>query len=419
MEFAISRRGRLAQPQPISYLMAQGVSGDCISLAAGLVDAGSLPTEGVAGCMSSFFAGRGRAGLQYGTTEGLVSLREKVRKRLSHADGLDVDSIPLERVMLSTGSQQMLYILTEIMVDPGDIVITAAPTYFVYLGTLETAGAQVLSVPIDEQGLRVEELAKLLGRIEHEGRAAKVKIIYTADYFQNPSGMSLSLDRRQELAALLGSFESMRPLIIEDAAYRELRFESDDTRSLWSIDGGRRVAYLGTFSKPFSPGLRTGFSVLPEGLIDPVRVVKGNHDFGSAGFNQHVIDCFIDEGLYDVHVEKLRALYAEKCGLMCKSLTQHLEGRAEWVRPKGGLYVWVRIPGLDTGMDSPLFKRCVANGVLYVPGIFAYSDRPSAPKDMMRLSFGPVSSEEIVEGVGRLAMSIEQVSSGCSGGFRP
>jgi len=410
VDFPISQKGRRAHTQPISYLMAQGLAGESISLAAGLVDAETLPAEEVTRCAAAMLAQRGRESLQYGTTEGLLSLREKVRERLCRADGVDADDIPVDRVFLSTGSQQMLYILTELMVDPGDIVITPAPTYFVYLGTLETAGADVRPVETDGEGMRPEAFGGLLEEIEAEGKAGKVKIVYTASYFQNPSGVSLSPARRKELVETLNSLTTARPLVIEDAAYRELRFEGGDTPSLWSFAGGRGVAYLGTFSKPFSPGLRTGFAVLPEEILEQVRVIKGNHDFGSANFSQHVVDRFLEEGLYDRHVRKLRAAYAEKCGLMCECLERELGERAEWLRPGGGLYVWVRVPGLDTGLESALFKRCVANGVIYVPGAFAYPAGRAAPKDRMRLSFGPASKADIREGVSRLAKSITEVS---------
>lgn len=405
----MSDKGRRARPQPIGYLMAAGVAGESISLAAGLVDAETLPTAEVASCIAGMLERRGRPSLQYGTTEGLLSLREKVRRRLCRADGKDPESIPLERVLLSTGSQQMLYILTELMVDPGDIVITPAPSYFVYLGTLETAGAHVRSVEIDEDGMRIDALEDLLAKIEAEGDAARVKIVYLTTYFQNPSGISLSPERRRQLLETLKSHDGMRPLVIEDAAYRELRFDGPDTPSVWSFDeGGAGVAHLGTFSKPFSPGLRTGFAVLPEELVEKVRIIKGNHDFGSANFNQHVVDCFLEEGLYDRHVEMLRAAYARKRTLMCECLESELGGRAEWVRPKGGLYVWVKLPGVETGMDSALFRRCLENGVMYVPGVFAFADAANAPKNWMRLSFGPASCDEVTEGVARLARSVGQ-----------
>ncbi|MHC4712448.1 MAG: aminotransferase-like domain-containing protein [Planctomycetota bacterium] len=411
MEFPLSSKGERAAPQPISYLMAQGVSGGCISLAAGLVDADSLPAEEVNDVVCRLVAGRGRIPLQYGTTEGLRSLREKVKGRLCRADGVSPADLPLERVLLSTGSQQMLYILTEILVDPGDIVITPAPTYFVYLGTLQTAGARVRGVPIDGEGMRVDALREALEEIEATGEADRVKLVYIASYFQNPSGVSLSVDRRKALVETVKSFKSMRPLIIEDAAYRELRFEGDDTRSIWSFDeGGERVAHLGTFSKPLSPGLRTGFAVIPEALIEKATIVKGNHDFGSANFSQHVIDLLVESGFYDRHVERLRETYRGKCDLMCECLQRGLGPAARWTKPGGGLYVWVDLGRVDTGMNGPFFRRCAENGVLYVPGEFAYPEGYAAPLGQMRLSFGPSSADDIREGVARLASSVEPVS---------
>ncbi len=390
--------------------MAQGVSGDRISLAAGLVDTDSLPAEEVQQCIRAFAATRGRIPLQYGTTEGLAGLREKVRARLCLAEGLPESHLPQERVLISTGSQQMLYILTELLVDPGDVVITPAPTYFVYLGTLETAGARVEGVETDGQGMRIDALAETLHRLEKEGLADRVKIIYVTSYFQNPSGASLAPERRRALVETVKSFDSMRPLVIEDTAYRELRFSDDDVPSVWSFDeGGERVAYLGTFSKPLAPGLRTGFAVLPRGLVEKVTIVKGNHDFGSANFSQHVIDFLIESGFYDRHVAMLRTMYRQKCDLMCECLDKELGGAASWSKPGGGLYVWVDMGDVDTGMDSPFFRRCLENGVLYVPGRFAYPKGFPAPKGRMRLSYGPTPADDIREGIARLAKGLAPV----------
>lgn len=410
MGFPFSKMGRRARVQPIGYLLSQGMSGDCISLAAGLVDFDTLPAEEVEEAVSGFFAARGRTPLQYGTTEGLTSLREKVRRRICEADGIDVEGVDLGRVMISSGSQQMLYILTELMVDAGDIVITPAPSYFVYLGVLETAGAEVHGIPIDEEGMRSDLLAERLGAIEREGRLERVKIVYMASYFQNPSGVTVSASRRKELLETIESFGSASPLVIEDAAYRELDFSGGDVKSMWGMDGGgRKVAYLGTFSKPFSPGLRTGFALLPEEIAQKAEIVKGNHDFGSANFSQHMVDYCMESGYYDRHVTKLRETYRRKCELMCRSLRGEFGDAARWRRPGGGLYVWVDVGEVETGMGGEFFKRCLESGVLYVPGEFCYGGMKGAEgagHGKMRLSFGPTCEEEIGEGVARLARAL-------------
>jgi 2-aminoadipate transaminase len=391
--------------------MSKAMAGDTISLAAGLVDSATLPAEEIAAVMPDFFRERGRLALQYGTNEGLESLRRKVLSRIEKADGVP-GGLDLGRVLLSTGSQQMLYILTEIMVDPGDIVITAAPSYFVYLGTLETAGAEIVGIPADENGMRVDLLAAAIERIVRAGKGASLKMIYVTTYYDNPTGASLSLDRRKALLETVESFDGIRPLVIEDAAYRDLGFAGKDVPSLWSFDERRdRVAYLGTFSKPFSPGLRTGYAVLPEELVEKVKIFKCGHDFGSASFSQQLIDFAIDRGIYDRNVAILRKTYAAKCRLMCGCLERELAGLAGWREPEGGLYVWLDFGDVDTGLDGAFFSECAREGVLYVPGEFCYPDRKNAPKGRMRLSFGPTSAADIEKGVARLSAALSARSS--------
>ena len=408
--FPFSAKARAARPQPIGELMARGNAADAISLAAGLVDSETLPVEEIAAAFQEFARERGRLALQYGTTEGLMSLRTKILARLERTDGPAARAVGVDRVILSTGSQQLLYMLTEIMVDPGDIVITAAPSYFVYLGTLENAGAEVVGVPIDGDGMRIDLLEEAIRGIVKSGRGHRLKIIYVTSYFQNPSGVSLSHGRRGQLLCVVKNCDAVRPLIIEDAAYRELAFDGTDTPSLWSCDeGGGRVAYLGTFSKPFSPGLRTGFGVLPAELMEKVRIIKCGHDFGSANFTQHLVDFAIERGIYDRNLRVLRKNYAAKCRAMCQSLRREMGGIAQWQEPLGGLYVWVDLPGIDTGPESEFFARCAREGVLYVPGEFCYSVKKSAPTSRIRLSFAPTPVRDIEEGVARLGRAARGV----------
>ena len=401
-DFALSHKALSAKPQPIGELMTKGIAGDTISLAAGFVAPETLPSEELAEVLPDFMRRRGRLALQYGTTEGLLSLRKKVVERLAARDGQAARRLSLDRVILSTGSQQMLYLLSEVMLDPGDIVITAAPSYFVYLGALQLAQADIIGVPADEHGMRTDALREVLHRIAASGKAARLKIIYVTTYFDNPAGVSLSVERRREMADILASFEGTPPLLVEDAAYRELAFDGGDDPSIFSFEGGSRTAYLGTFSKPFSPGLRTGYAVLPEELAKKVTIFKCAHDFGSSNFAQHLIDYSIEAGIYDRNVTALRKNYAAKCRLMCDCLERELAGLANWTEPVGGLYVWVDLGDVETGPDGEFFAECAREGVIYVPGEFCYPDPKAAPRNKLRLCFGPISREDIEKGVARL-----------------
>ncbi|MFQ6048367.1 MAG: PLP-dependent aminotransferase family protein, partial [Phycisphaerae bacterium] len=322
--------------------------------------------------------------------------------------------LSVENCIVTTGSQQGLYILSDILLDPGDIVITSAPSYFVYTGTLVSLGADVRTVPIDEQGMRMDLLAELLERLDRAGQIERLKLIYVVSYYQNPSGISLSAERRGQLVELVRRYSRRhRILIVEDAAYRELRYDGPALPSIKSFDPQNEyVALAMTFSKPFSAGMKTGYLFLPDELVDPCLQQKGNHDFGSNNLVQHLLHRAMTSGAYLEHVERVRQAYIPKRDAMLQALERDLAPLGEqvsWTRPAGGLYVWLTLPAeCDTRRGGELFNRCIAKGVLYVPGDYCFAPQPDrpTPTNHMRLSFGVVEPAAIREGVRRLAEAI-------------
>jgi 2-aminoadipate transaminase len=306
-----------------------------------------------------------------------------------------------------------LYILSDLLIDPGDIVIASAPTYYVYAGTLTSMGAEVLSVPMDEQGMRTDLLEELLVDLDRKGRIERVKIIYEVTYYQNPSGLTLSTERRQHLVELARRFSRKhRILIIDDAAYREMRFDGPTWPGLKRFDPENRfVATCMTFSKSLSAGLKTGYAFLPDDLVDPFLQQKGNHDFGSCNFAQHVIHRAMRDGVYQRHVEKVREAYRGKRDATLEALQEYLgdlAGQVAWARPNGGMYVWLSLPEcINTGRSHFLFRRCVQKGVLYVPGEYCYASSP-VPTNKIRLSYGVQGPASIREGVKRLAEAVRE-----------
>ncbi|MFO0802570.1 MAG: PLP-dependent aminotransferase family protein [Gemmataceae bacterium] len=411
---AFSGKSRRTTDSPISFYVQKAMDNpDMISLAAGLVDEPSLPCAEVAAAVVAIMAdpATGRAALQYGATQGLLSLREKVLEIVCTADGVKPSSIglSLDCVALTTGSQQLLYLLGEVLFDPGDIVITEAPSYFVYHSLLQSKGARVLTVKMDDGGMDMDALESLLLRLERGGELAKVKLVYTVDYFQNPTGLSLAADRRPRLVELAKRFSKHhRIIILEDAAYREVRFAGEDLPSVKSFDTrNEHVVYTSTFSKPLSPGLKTGYALLPRDLVEPMMHLKGSHDFGSTNLAQHIIDRIIATGAYRKHVLKLRDVYREKCGLMLRSLEREFRDWPEvtWTAPDGGLFIWMRFPdGFDTGPNGPMCEASVEAGVLCVPGEFSHvpDERGIVPRNELRLCFGVVEPHQIPEAMRRL-----------------
>jgi len=428
--FAFSSKARRTGSPPITYLMAEGVTNaNLISLAAGLIDYDSLPVGRLAGIAARLLSDdtAARAALQYGTTEGLAELREAVLDRLERAEGRCRAELGLtpRNVVITSGSQQMLYLLTDALVDPGDIVIAAAPSYFVYASVLHSIGAEVLTVPADRGGMRTDALADLLERIRRAGRLDRVKIIYVVSYFDNPTGVSIEPSRRPELVELARRYSvDHRILVIEDAAYRELQYDGAPAPSVKSFDPDNRfVALTMTFSKSFAAGMKTGFAFLPDELVGPVLDQKGTHDFGSANLLQHLLRDVLTSGEYDRHLAEVRGAYRRKRDVMLAVLERELGGcpGVSWTRPEGGLYVWLTLPeDVDTGRGGELFSRCLAAGVLYVPGEFCYARSAGrvalpelaaapVPRNHLRLSFGVASAAAIEEGVRRLGACIRSV----------
>ncbi|OJW18617.1 MAG: GntR family transcriptional regulator [Planctomycetales bacterium 71-10] len=392
---------------------------EVVSLAAGFVDQQSLPVQATAAAVAQILGDEpaGRAALQYGTTIGDEALRAILVERLEVQHGVPPGTYrkAVGRTVLTTGSAQLIYLVGEALLDPGDIVIVESPTYFVFLGPLETRGARAIRTPIDEGGLRLDALERTFEEIRDRGELGRVKLLYTIPEHANPTGISLADDRRKPLLDLVRRWSETagrRIPILEDSAYHGLSYGRDEARSLWSLDPeGETVILARTFSKTYSPGMKLGYGVLPADLVDPVLSIKGNHDFGTSNLVQKLVRLVLANGEYDRHVERLKALYARKRDVFLEAIDRHFEplrDRVSWTRPEGGLYVWMTLPeGVDTGFDGPLFPRCLSEGVIYVPGEFAFAPEPTPPpRNHLRLSFGVPDEATLAEGARRLAGAV-------------
>ncbi len=427
MELSLSQRALWANQQPISDLISRALANPgLISLAAGFVDQQSLPAEAVRQAFRTLMV-RGdaaRAALQYGTTLGNLRLRELIAERLIDADASG-GQVPIERIMLTAGSNQLLHLIADTLLDPGDIVLTAAPTYLVMLGTLNNIGARAVGVHCDEQGMVPEALADTLQQLEQQGLLPRVKAIYVVPYFDNPTGTTMPLARRAEIVELAKKWSRHHTIfVISDEAYRPLRYDGEDIPSTRVVDEtGETVIEAGTFSKSFSPGVRVGWGVLPERLIEPLEQQKGNIDFGSPHFAQALMAEVLEQGLFEPHLQRLRSTYATKRDTMLRAAEKYLAELpgVHWCAPDGGLYVWLRLPSeLDAGPDGPLLERALAEGVLYVPGQYCYpSEGEPVEANTIRLSFGVPSCERITQGVQALARAIEAALPLTSGSKHP
>lgn len=402
---------RTTEP-PISWLMKLALDRPrLISLAAGFTDNETLPVEEIGQITRGILRQPklARAALQYGTTIGLPQLRRELLRRWQQQDQFTSHRSPItsDHVIVTNGSQQLLYLVAEVLCDPGDIVLVEDPTYFVYLGILQAMDVRTFGFDgVDALKLRLQQL-------KSKRLLARLKLLYLVTYFQNPTGRTWSLEAKREALNIVKHYERAagHPIyIVEDAAYRDLRFEGEDMLSFKSLDPrNERVVYTNTLTKPFATGIKIGYGILPPALMRAVLYSKGNHDFGSSNFLQTILAQALAERLYERHLPKIAAAYRRKRDAMVNELDRQLRKSARYRKPAGGLYVWLELDArMKTGAKSGLFRRAFDAGVLYVPGEMCYCRDSSRtiPQNCLRLSFGAPTVEQIRKGIRLLARSI-------------
>jgi len=430
---ALSALGRRTAPPAISWLMKTALARPkLISLAAGFTDNSTLPVEISRKLLNDILRSpkTGQPALQYGFTAGENNLRQLTAKHLQKLDGGHDRAHSPERVIITGGSQQLLYMTTEALCDEGDIILVEDPTYFVFLSILQSRGLKARGVKLERDGLDLVHLEKVLTQLKKTGELRHVKALYLITYFQNPTGATTSLAKKSAALALLKKFERAagHPIyLLEDAAYRELscpgradlpvsqeqRIPTIPPTALTLPGAAERVIYTGTYSKPFAPGARLGFGILPEPLFTTVQRIKGNHDFGTANLLQQLLARALATGLYDRHVAKVQKNYARKARVMKQALAEHFPANVEIWASGGGLYFWARLPkGISAGVKSKVFQTALKNDVLYVPGELCYADDPSRakPDNEMRISFGSASEENIRKGIARLGKVLKKLT---------
>jgi len=413
MKTALSALGRRTAPPPISWLMKTALARPkLISLAAGFTDNATLPVATSRRLLDQILRSpkTGQPALQYGTTAGEETLRQLTATHLKKLDGGHDRAHSPERVIITGGSQQLLYMTLEALCDEGDIVLVEDPTYFVFLSILQSRGLRARGVRLERDGLDLAHLEKVLTQLQKSGDIRRLKALYLVTYFQNPTGVTTTSAKKRAALVLLKKIERAagHPIyLLEDATYRELRFDHGaDVPTALTLPGARdRVIYAGTYSKPFATGVRVGFGILPEPLFTSVLRIKGNHDFGTANLLQHLLARALADGTYDQQVAKARRNYARKARVMKVALAKYFPANVEIWEAGGGLYFWARLPKkISAGVDSKIFQTALKHDVLYVPGELCYADDSARrkPANEMRLSFGNASEAHIREGIRRL-----------------
>ncbi len=363
---------------------------DIISFGGGLPAWDLFPVDQVRQVTDELLRHDGPAILQYSTSEGYGPLRRQIAERYA-ARGFRVVA---DDVLIDTGSMQGLDLLAKLLLDPGDTVVVADPTFLTALQAFSFYGARYLTVPVDAHGMQVERLPELLA-----GR--RVKFIYVMPTFQNPTGRTLALDRRRQLIEIAARHGV---LIVEDDSYGELRYEGQALPPLKALDRHDGVVYLGSFSKVLGPGLRVGFVMAPAALMENLVLVKQTADLHTSVLPQRIVQEFLRQGLLDPHIDRLIDQYRRRRDLMLAAVREYLPAGVRWTRPQGGLFLWLTLPpALDA--DS-LFDDALAAGVAYVPGshYFAYG----GGADCLRLNFVTFGDDRVAEGIRRLALALER-----------
>ncbi len=387
-----SEASGMMRSSAVRDLMSITGRSDIISFAGGLPFIGGVPAGEISSVMGTVLAGGTAEAFQYGETEG----RERLKRALTLVMSEEGIHAQPEHVQVTTGSQQALDLLGRIFIDPGDPIVLEGPTYLGALSAFLPNGPQVLTVPMDHEGIDVGALEQLLAG--WSGRS--VKFIYVVPNFHNPAGVTMSLERR---GRLLEVARRHGVLVVEDNPYGLLRFEGDPLPPLASMDR-ENVVYLGTLSKIVSPGIRTGWAFGPAPIIERLSTLKQGADLCTSVLNQMFAEEYIESGLWLKNIENLKPVYRSRRDAMLEALEEHFPADAGWTRPQGGLFVWATLPRfLDTGKMLPL---AISRKVAYVPGTAFFADGRGA--NYMRLNFSYSDEDQIAEGIKRLGKVIRR-----------
>jgi 2-aminoadipate transaminase len=380
-----ARRMSRIQPSAIREILKVTERPDVLSFAGGLPAPEAFPVEELARAHAEVLSGEGAAAaLQYATTEGFLPLRAWIADRMAER-GMSVSA---EQVLITSGSQQGIDLTAKILLDAGDMVVVENPSYLAALQAFQAYEARFAVVGSDDQGMRVDDLERLL-------RRSKPKLIYLVPTFQNPRGTTLSLERRVRLAQLAA--EHGVP-ILEDDPYAELRYAGEPLPAIAALEEEAPVIYLSTFSKTLAPGLRLGWAIASEETVRAMTLAKQSVDLHTGALAQRAVARMLESFDYEAHLRRIRTLYGERCRAMLEALARFFPRGSSFTRPEGGLFLWAKLPsGIDT---VELLARAAREKVAFVPGAPFYASDPE--HNTLRLNFSNRSPDLIHQGISRL-----------------
>ncbi len=397
-EYRYSQRTQRIKASAIRELLAVAERPGMISFGGGFPAPDVFPVEEFKRACINVLENKGPEVLQYGSTDGYVPLREMV-SRYSIRSGMNIN---ISNILITSGSQQALDLIGKIFINRGDRILVESPTYLGALQAWNAYGAEYITVPVDDYGMRTDLLEEAL--------RTGPKFIYVLPNFQNPTGTTLPLERRMKIIELADRYGVP---IIEDDPYGQLRYEGEDIPSVEILDSRVReqngtytgnVIYLSTFSKILAPGLRLAWVVAPDTVIRKLALAKQGTDLNTSTFNQIVAHEVGQHGFIDRHVEVMKKVYLERRNAMLDSLEEHMPENVTWTHPEGGLFLWLTLPrNLDS---TEMLPKTIEENVAYVPGEFFHPD--GSGKNTIRLNFSFCCPEKINEGIARLGKAFKK-----------
>lgn len=365
---------------------------EIISFAGGLPAPELFPVEEFKKSSQKVLAEKGKMALQYGPTEGYEPLREKILDRMKK---VKVDNLTTKNILITSGSQQGLDFAAKAFINPGDVVICESPTYLGAINAFKAYQPRFVEVETDENGMILENLEKALKENDN------VKFIYVIADFQNPSGRTMSIERRKGLVELANKYDVA---IVEDNPYGELRFEGEIFPAIKHFDTEGRVIFLGTFSKIFSPGLRIGWIAADEKVLSKFVMIKQGADLQSSTISQIEMAQFLDDFDIEAHIDRIKEVYKRRKDLMIKTMKEEFPEEVKFTDPDGGLFTWVVLPEHINARE--LATKALQKNVAFVPGGSFFPN--GGHENTFRVNYSNMDDERIVEGVRRLGEVIRE-----------
>lgn len=392
MEITFADRVDSIKPSAIRELLKLTKQPGVISFAGGWPAPESFPIEEMKQVSLKVLEEQGKSALQYSSTEGYLPLREFIAKRMK-LSGVKIEA---DEILITNGSQQGLDFSGKLFINPGDVVICESPSYVGALNAFRAYMPKFVEIPMDDEGMIMEDLEKALKE------NPKAKFIYVVPTFQNPTGKTMSLKRREKLVKLATEYKVP---ILEDNPYSDLRFEGEDIPPVKHFDTDGVVIYLGTFSKTFCPGLRIGWVAASPEVVRKYVLAKQGADLQANTMSQIELYKFIEMFDFDAHVEKVRDIYKKRRNAMLETMEKEFPSNVKYTYPQGGMFTWVELPeGIDA---ADIFKKSLESKVAFVPGSSFYPN--GGNENHFRLNYGTMSEDLIIEGIKRLGKVLASI----------